>query len=140
MAIIDEMWSEEEKSTFIYEGTVTTGNKIGRTIGIPTINLLLDNNTVDIAFGVYASRVIISGNIYYGIANIGIKPTIQNAEGVNPVGIEVNIFDFDGDLYNESVRVLFYKFIRPECKFSGVEELKLQIKQDIEHTRSYFGL
>lgn len=110
-----------------YNGKIIHGKQIGRTIGFPTINLALDKEKYMPAKGVYASYVIYEGKRYGAVSNIGVKPTI---EGHNELGIETYIFDFDMQIYGEEVTVGLLKFIRSEMKFSGIDELKMQIEID----------
>lgn len=126
--------------TYSYDGKVAPGNQIGRTMGIPTINIPVDEVSNLPTYGVYAATVVMkdSGKVYEGVANLGVKPTIDNVNGTNPVGIEVNLFDFDGDLYDIDIRVDLHQFIREEMKFSNLEELKLQIERDIQTAKDYF--
>lgn len=120
---------------FIQE-EVQGGNKFGRKMGIPTINLIPTAEKLLPPNGVYISKVEIHNKTYMGISNIGKKPTI---EGEHPVGIETNIFDFQDDLYGKTVRVYFVKFLRNEKKFPSVEELQLQIQKDINGARAYWS-
>lgn len=113
---------------FVY-GEVVHGNHLGHTIGFPTINQKIPEHKLIPSFGVYASRVWIDGVYYSGISNLGQKPTIA---GEHQVGLETYILDFDGDLYGRQLQVELLFYIRPEEKFASVEELKLQIKNDIE--------
>ena len=87
-------------------------------------------------FGVYAVKVFYKNISYDGMANIGVKPTF-NAKEAEP-SIEVNIFDYNHDLYGELLKVEWHKFIREEKKFNGIDELVNQIKQDEEAIRAYF--
>lgn len=122
------------------EGIVETGNQIGRTIGIPTANIEAEPEKLLPPFGVYASTIDIRGAQYYGIANIGRKPTIKPKEGErNPVGVEMHIFHFDADIYREPVRISFYDYERPEIRFDSISDLKAQIKKDIVFCEHYFG-
>lgn len=150
--------SENHKVIFSYEGRVISGNKIGRKIGVPTVNVLVEDTDDLPQFGVYAAVLTCDAagekkaaekheypsenataiSKYIGVANIGVKPTIVNEQGVNPVGIEVNLFDYEGNLYDEVVKVELCKFIRPEKKFVSIEELSKQIMNDIEKTRMFF--
>lgn len=111
-------------------GTVVVGNKIGRTLGFPTANLdipreyMMINNP-----GVYACRTDIDGKSYDAMANTGLRPTIgDRAEG--DFIIEVNVFDFEGDLYGQTLRVEFIDRIRDEVKFSSLDTLKAQLHHD----------
>ena len=121
---------------YFVQGTVVHGNQIGRTIGIPTINLLPPQEKLLPPFGVYAARVEIDGKRYNGITNIGGKPTIA---GANPVGVETNLFDFQGDLYGKHAKVSLLKWVREEQKFQNVSELKVQMEKDIAFCRSFLG-
>ena len=121
---------------YFVQGTVVHGNQIGRTIGIPTINLLPPQEKLLPPFGVYAARVEIDGKRYNGITNIGCKPTIA---GDNPVGVETNLFDFQGDLYGKHAKVSLLKWVRKEQKFQNVSELKAQMEKDIAFCRSFLG-
>lgn len=113
---------------FIY-GEVVHGKHLGHTIGFPTINQRIPEQKLIPANGVYASRVMIEGNYYKGISNLGKKPTI---EGKHQVGLETYILDFDGNLYGKMIKTELLFFIRPEEKFSSVEELREQIQIDVK--------
>lgn len=122
------------------DGTVETGNQIGRTIGIPTANIEAEPVKLLPPFGVYAAAIDIRGERYYGIANIGRKPTIKPKEGDrNPVGVEMHILNFHEDIYREPVRISFYVYERPEIRFDSISDLKDQIKKDIVFSEHYFG-
>lgn len=108
---------------------VVHGNELGRTLNYPTINQILPETNIMPRFGVYGSFVHFHGEHYRGITNIGIRPTIENSRGVI---CETHILDFDGDLYGENVTVALYRFIRPERKFSNINELKAQIEHDVK--------
>jgi riboflavin kinase / FMN adenylyltransferase len=116
--------------TFFFSGEVVEGNKLGRTIGYPTANLIVKEKSKLIpGDGVYAVDIESSDEpdkIYRGMMNIGFRPTVDGTKRM----IEVNIFDFKRDIYSKSLRVFVRKFIRPEIKFSGLEELKEQLARD----------
>ncbi len=121
------------------DGIVSSGNQIGRTIGIPTANILADPLKLLPPFGVYAASIDFSDKRYYGIANIGRKPTIKPVQGdQNPIGVEMHILDFNQDIYNDPVRISFYAFERPEVKFPSIAKLQEQIEQDIVFSKNYF--
>ena len=109
-------------------GIVEHGNHIGHTIGIPTVNILPKENKLLPPCGVYRSKVVIGKREYRGMTNIGRKPTIASD---NQIGVETYIYDFDSDVYGRFIEVKLEKFVRPEMKFSGIEELKAQMKKDI---------
>ena len=111
------------------EGIVQTGRKMGRKIGFPTCNIEL-GNYIDAKSGVYAVRVYRENkkNFLKGIANIGYRPTFNQRKKI----LEVNLFNFSGNLYNKKLRVEFTKFIRKEIKFNGIEQLRKQIILDLK--------
>lgn len=109
-------------------GKVVHGQKLGRKIGFPTANILIDNNDKLIpAAGVYAVNIEIDGEMFSGMLNMGMRPTVScNGD----FSIEVNIFDFNRDIYDKNIKVSFIGRIRGERKFDGVEELKTQLSKD----------
>lgn len=120
-------------------GTVTGGNRIGRTIGIPTVNIPIPDEKMIPAYGVYVSTIRIDGKVYRGLSNIGRKPTVATKEGSeNPLGLEMHIFDFDQMVYDKMVTVYLHKFLRKEQKFDGIEQLLEKMQQDIAEAKAYF--
>ncbi len=118
-------------------GTVHHGVQLGRTLGLPTVNLHFEPDVLIPAFGVYATRVYIDGRSYIGVTNIGVRPTVSDT----PVPkSETHILDFSGDLYGTQVETEFLKFLRPEQKFSCGDELRKQIEKDIFSAREYFSM
>ncbi len=115
------------ETPYFLQGIVTSGNKLGRKLTVPTANLIPEEVKVLPPFGVYAVMVQVKNNWYKAVGNLGVKPTVS---GMNPVGLEVWLFDYDGNLYGEGLTVYFYEFQRPEKKFSSMEELKQQIRKD----------
>lgn len=112
---------------FTFESTVIEGDKRGgKIIGFPTINQHLPDGLVVPKFGVYESRTFIGNKEYKSFTNIGIRPTWQVEETLS----ETHIFDFDGNLYGETVRIELIKYLRGEKKFSSVEELREQLNYD----------
>lgn len=122
---------------YFVSGEVKHGNKIGRTIGFPTINLIPPANKLLPSYGVYITKVTIDGIVYHGVTNVGCKPTI---EGENPIGIETYILDFQQDVYDKVVIVTFIKKIRDERKFPSLESLLAQMRLDVNEARYYFSL
>lgn len=116
-------------------GTVVRGDGIGRTLGFPTANIDVTGVQTP-PDGVYAVHVFRGGEIMRGVANIGVRPTVDQKAG--ELRLEVHIMDFDDDLYNELVEIQFLDFIRTEMKFSSLEELRTQIARDIEAAKSKF--
>ena len=114
---------------YTIHGTVIHGLKLGRKLGFPTMNIVPSENKLLPPFGVYVVQVIIGNEMYYGIANLGSKPTVIEQ---GKVLVEVHVFDYEGDTYGEKIQVQFLKHIRDEQKFSGVDALKMQMQKDIE--------
>ena len=109
-------------------GTVVHGKRLGRTIGMPTVNLIPDADKLLPPNGVYYSQVSYRGNHYRSISNIGCKPTVSNE---NVMGVETYLYDFSEDIYGKDIIVNLLSFKRPEMKFSSLEELKNQMQKDI---------
>ncbi len=118
-------------------GEVVHGQKLGRTIGIPTANLLIPQGVLVPAYGVYATKVYLpDGTEKLAVTNIGVRPTVGDSEEVT---VEPWILDYSGDLYGQKIRVDFYHRLRGERKFSGLEELKQEIHRNAEETRKLLG-
>ena len=116
-------------------GEVLHGRQIGRTLGMPTTNLIPDEQKLLPPNGVYATRTIIAGEVFEGITNIGYKPTVG---GETRKGVETYLFDLDRNLYGEIIEVQFYGYERPEQKFTSLEALKSQIEADAAWGREFF--
>jgi len=117
-------------------GKVLHGRKIGRTLGMPTVNLVPMSNKLLPPCGVYATKTIVDGVAYEGVTNIGYKPTVGEEK---QKGVETYIFDFDQDLYGKEIMVELYNYQRPELKFDTIEELKEKMHQDIVIAKKYFA-
>jgi riboflavin kinase/FMN adenylyltransferase len=112
---------------FYITGTVVRGDQLGRQIGYPTANIVIPERYKLIpSHGIFAARVIIDGLLYNGMAYIGSRPTINGLTR----NIEVNIFDFDQDIYNRQIQMEFLNFVRDDMKFDSLDELKDQIAKD----------
>jgi len=141
------LWSGNVKAAnqllgypYSVQGIVVKGNEIGRTIGFPTANLDIPNEFMMINNpGVYACQTVIDGKTYNAMANTGLRPTIGDRADGDFI-IEVNIFDFNGDLYGKTLKVWFIERIRDEVKFSGLEALKTQLHQDREKAKNILTL
>ncbi len=121
---------------YFVNGTVVKGDKIGREIGFPTANIKPDETYKLIPKnGVYAVKVIVNEKEYEGMLNIGIRPTLK---GINET-IEVNIFDFDEEIYGQKIQVKFYERIRDEQPFENLNELKNQLNIDKTKTIQIFS-
>lgn len=114
---------------FFFEGVVVSGDKLGRTLGYPTANLsYTDNDKMHLGHGVYAVYVKVKEETKKGMLSIGTRPTLVNSDE----RIEVNIFDFDEDIYGETIRVIVKKFLRAQEKYDSLDELKIQLAKDQE--------
>ncbi len=113
---------------YTFMGRVAHGNRIGRTIGFPTVNLLPEERKLLPPNGVYFSRVLHMGKKYQAISNVGYKPTVSDEK---ILGVESYIYDFDREIYDDFIEVSLLAFRRPEKQFSGLEELKMQLREDI---------
>lgn len=115
---------------FSVDGLVINGKKLARNLGYPTANFLPRKDIINLKFGVYKTRTFIQKfNQYFdSITNFGIKPTLQNS--TQPI-FENHILNFSQNIYNHKIQVEFLDFIREEKKFSSIDELKNQIKQDL---------
>lgn len=118
-------------------GTVQHGRRIGRTLGIPTTNLIPASGKLLPPNGVYFTKTIIDGIAYPGVTNIGFKPTVGEEE---QKGVETYLLDFDRDLYGKTIEVELYDYHRPELKFDTLEALKSKMQEDIYYTRRYFNI
>jgi riboflavin kinase/FMN adenylyltransferase len=114
---------------YFFEGIVTEGNKLGRTIGYPTANLQVEDEKLVPGNGVYAvscELLATSHEPLPGMMNIGVRPTVDGTRRT----IEVNLFDFNKDIYGQVLRVYLRKYLRGEQKFSGLDALKEQLAKD----------
>jgi len=117
-------------------GSVQIGHRIGRKLGFPTINLLPhDENKLIPAIGVYICEVIVAGKRFKGVTNVGYSPTLKTT---NIKEIETHILDFNEDLYDKNVEIIFNKRLRDERHFKSRDDLIEAIKDDVVKTREYF--
>ena len=114
-------------------GEVVVGNRLGRTIGFPTSNIMIDETMATPSNGVYITYCNYNGVKYPSITNVGIKPTI----GTYAKNVETHIFNFDKELYGKEIRVEFVKKTRDEKKFDDVEALSAQIRSDCIMAKAY---
>lgn len=119
-----------------YTLPVEHGYERGRTWNFPTINQKIPKGLVMPRFGVYCSAVHISGMVYKGVTNIGVKPTVK--VDTAPLA-ETYIIDFEGNLYGKEVKIELFEFVRPEKTFPSFDELKAEIGRNIEFTKEYFN-
>ena len=117
--------------------TVQHGQRIGRTIGIPTVNLAVPEHVLAPAHGVYVTCVYLpDGRMYHGVTNVGTRPTVTDGDAVS---VETFLLGFDGDLYGQEIRIEFCRRLRGEKKFASLEELRQEIQHNIRETERYFG-
>jgi len=113
----------------ILSGEIKSGKQIGRTIGIPTANMVIPQGVIMPKKGVYAVRFTTEdGKSHKAVTNIGTRPTVNGGEDVT---VESHILDFDGDIYGTNCTAEFLHFVREERRFASLDELKTQINADI---------
>ena len=118
---------------FSISGKVARGEKIGRTIGFPTVNIGIKRKLIPV-LGVYSVLIKHNSETYTGVCNVGKRPTLGGTKSL----LEVFIFDFDKEIYGDSIEVIFKQKCRDEKKFESLDELKEQIKKDTEKSRLFF--
>lgn len=112
---------------FSVSGEVVKGRQLGRTIGFPTANVEVSDRQLLPKTGVYAAEARINSGTYRAMVNVGYNPTVSAAE---KVGVEAHLIDFDGEIYGQPIKIDFLKRLRDEKKFTSLEALKSQLKQD----------
>lgn len=119
------------------EGEVVQGAKRGRELGYPTANLKINDENKQIPKnGIYAVEVIYGGEILRGMMSIGHNPTVNDTD---EIFIEVNVFNFDKDIYGEKIKIRFVEYIRDEVKFNSLDELKKKLDEDKQKTLNIFS-
>jgi riboflavin kinase / FMN adenylyltransferase len=114
---------------FLFEGEVVEGDRRGRTLGMPTANLVPDDAYVHPGHGVYAAEA----NGYAAAVNVGVRPTFETGRGLV---VEAHLIDFDGDLYGQTLRIAFVERLRGEKRFESVDELVAQMNRDVAEARA----
>ena len=115
-------------------GKVVSGKRLGRKLGFPTTNLMLDVNMASPQNGVYATYCTYNGVRHKSVTNVGTKPTVGNFHK----NVETYIFDFDEDIYGKEIKIEFVKFIRPELKFDNIQQLTVAIADDCKKAKEIF--
>lgn len=123
------------RNYFIY-GKVVMGRKIGHKIDFPTINIIPSDEKLIPSKGVYYTLVKLEDNVYEGITNVGIKPTFDDD---NSLTIETHILDFNENIYDKNVKIVFLEEVRPEIKFDSVDDLKKQLEIDKKKGIEFFN-
>ena len=121
---------------YTISGIVQHGNHIGHTMGVPTLNLIPPKNKLLPPNGVYFSRVLLDGKWYQGVSNIGFRPTVDEENKV--LGLETYLYDFNMDAYGKEIEVCLLTFRRNEQKFTNLNHLKNQLREDLEAGAVYF--
>lgn len=121
---------------YYIENEVVHGKALGRTIQIPTANQIAGENKLTPPNGVYISRIFIEEQYYYGITNIGVKPTVESEA---KKGVETHIFDFSKDIYGTLIRVELLHYCRPEMKFHDIKELVAQMQSDMKYAKEFLA-
>ena len=122
---------------FSVSGIVVHGNQNGRKIGFPTANMALkDDNKFIPQLGVYLCQVKIEAGLFFGLTNMGYRPTLNKDDGIH---IETHLLDFDGELYGQRIEIQFIEKIRSEKRFDSFEDLKNQIAADLAWARMYLA-
>ena len=117
--------------------TVRHGQRLGRTIGIPTVNLAVPAHVLTPERGVYITRAFLpDGRSCPGVTHVGTRPTVTEGDTVS---VETYLLGFDGDLYGQTVRLDFYKRLRGEVKFPSLEALRQEILRNVAETEAYFA-
>lgn len=126
-------FKKNSKKDYAIKGEVVHGRKIGRLIDFPTANISQSTNSPVPIPGVYAVKVIQNNQVFFGMMNVGNKPTFNDEN----ITLEVHIFDFQSEIYGEEIEVQFLKRIRSQLKFNTVEDLKNQLKEDKKNVLLY---
>lgn len=116
---------------------VVHGKKLARSLGLPTANQYFPSKKLIPSHGVYATLCEIDGKQYYGVSNVGIRPTVDGED--TRINCETHVLQFDGDLYGKEITIHFYHKLRDERRFESIDALKSAILCDIERTHAYFG-
>ena len=122
--------------TYSVYGTVKAGKRLGRTMGMPTMNLTLPSDKMTPREGVYASKTVLGDREYYSVTNIGRNPTVKENGDIT---VETFLTDFSGEVYDADIRVKLYRYLRGEKKFSSAEELQAQMHRDLRDALNYMG-
>lgn len=126
---------DTKKMTAIYTGKIIHGKKNGRKFGFPTVNILLDSDQQITDTGVFATQINVLDNSYYGMLYVGYRKTLD----LSQLSIEINIFDFSEDIYDQHIQFEILKKIRPDQTFDTIDQLIKQIQLDEIEIKKYFA-
>ncbi len=121
---------------FFQEGPIVGGFQVGRTLGYPTINIRVENGILMPHRGVYVTQVVVDGQKFRAVTNVGTRPTFTDADIVS---VESHLLNFSGNIYGHEARVEFLKYLRPERGFADGDALRAQIAKDIRQALAYRG-
>ena len=122
---------------YFVSGIVEPGKKLGRKLGMPTANLYPDKDKLLPPNGVYFSKVTLKGEKYYGVTNIGNRPTVKDG---NRISVETFLFDFEEKIYGEFIKIELLHYRRPERRFENMEKLKAAVYENIREAEAYFDI
>ena len=124
------------KVLFTLTGEIVHGKELGRTVDMPMANLQVGDTATLPAFGVYATMIRVDGSQYYGVTNVGRRPSVDWSRKTT---VETFILDFNGDLYGKTISVDFIKYLRDTMKFDSLEDVKHQVIKDCNAARTIFN-
>lgn len=127
----------ERKPLQILFGKVIHGRGIGKRIGMPTANIEVSNESLLPPSGVYITEILLDDQVYYGITNVGTRPTVDNDEEIS---VETHILDFSGEIYGKSIMIRLFSRLRSQQKFENFSLLLEQIHMDCVAARKFFGV
>lgn len=132
-----ELAAKLMEQPYYISGRVQKGNQIGRKLGMPTVNIYPDDGKIMPPNGVYFSTVTYGHQTFYGVTNVGYKPTVEDKKRM---GVETYIYDFNEDIYEKDITVYLHHFERPEMKFENLDALKEAISKNVSDGKAYFSL
>jgi len=127
------MMKEKRLLPIVLTGKIVHGKGLGKTVGMPTANLCVPEEILPEA-GVYATRVRFDERVFDSVTNIGRRPSVDHEKHIT---VETYIFDFDENIYGETLELEVIRFLRPVKKFQNLEEVHEQVKRDIEEAKKY---
>lgn len=140
---LEKGWMEQAADMlgrpYALKGTVIHGRSLGHTIGFATMNLVWPSDKFLVPVGVYFSQVFIRNKRYPGITNIGYRPTVEKDSSKSDLLLEVHLLQYNQMAYGEEIEVFLFHYERPEIRFSGLELLREQLRQDERACEAYFA-
>ena len=127
----------ERESLHILSGNVIHGRGIGKLVGMPTANMEVSDESTLPPAGVYITEILLDGQVYYGITNIGTRPTVDNDREIS---VETHILNFNEEIYGKSIRIQLFGRLRSQQKFENFSLLLEQIRMDCIAARKFFGI